>query len=120
MPRICSVFRSVCYGPFFSVQAQMQKTPSKTGEKIDEVINRLNTEWNLQIERLHGERVNKEAGEGFELKKRCASRIRALCWKGTIDIDTIIEDFEERAKQRYSEWVCKCNSLMRQSPLSRS
>lgn len=107
-------FAFVCYDLSFSVQVQMQKTPSKTGKKIDEVIDRLNARWNLQIERLHGAKANREAGEGAELTRRCASRIRALCWKGTIDMDNILEDFEERAKQKYSEWVCKCNYLMHQ------
>jgi len=32
-----------------------------------------------------------------------------LCWKENVNIDGILEDFEERAAQKYSKWICKCN-----------
>lgn len=98
----------------------MQKTPSKTGAKIDEVINWLNARWNLQIERLHGEKTNREAGEGAELTRKCASLIRWVCWQETIDIHNVLDEFEDKAKQRYSEWVCECNLLVHEGSHGRN
>lgn len=84
----------------------MQKTPQHTGQKIDQVIDRLNARWDLQVPRLHGVEA-KRATDDTELARKCSSRIRALCWKGNVNIDGVIEDFEERAAQKHSEWVCE-------------
>ena len=84
----------------------MEVTPHKASEKIDEVIQRLNGYWDLKLPRLHGFEATK-AAESSELAKRCSSRIRALCWKGNVNIDGVIEDFEERAAQQHSNWTCQ-------------
>ena len=85
----------------------MQKTPHKASQKIDRAIDRLNR-WDLRIPRLHGAEASR-AGNDTELTRKCSSRIRALCWKENVNIDGILEDFEERAAQKYSKWICKCN-----------
>ena len=81
-------------------------TPKKTGKHIDDIINHLNAVWNLGIPRLHGIEAH-GAGDDSELKRKCSSRIRALCWKNIVNLQGVIEDFEERAKQLNSEWKCK-------------
>lgn len=78
----------------------MQTTPSKAGLKIDQIIDRLNSTWNLEIERLHGNDA-KRANRSSALEKRCAARIRVLCWRGGADVDKVIDDFEESIAQRY-------------------
>ena len=96
----------------------MQKTPHKTGQKIDEVIDRLNSRWNLQIPRLHGADARK-AGESAEAARKCSSRILALCWNSKINIDEVVNDFEERAARIQSEWICEFaleNALERWHP----
>lgn len=91
--------------------AEMQSTPHKTSQKIDEVIFKLNGRWNLQLPRLHGLEATK-AGDSTELAQKCSSRIRALCWNGNVNIDGILEDFNERASQRHSSWICKCSDKL--------
>lgn len=83
----------------------MNQTPRKTSQRIDQVIDLLNARWDLQIPRLHGT-VAEEAGDGSNLGKRCSSRIRALCWKSNVNMDGIIEDFEEVVQYKYSHWIC--------------
>ena len=85
----------------------MQKTPHKTGQKIDQAIDRLNTRWDLQIPRLHGFEANK-AGNDAELARKCSSRIRAICWKN-VNIDEVLSEFDETVARKHSEWICKCN-----------
>lgn len=84
----------------------MQKTPQKSGEKIDQVIDRLNARWNLQLPRLRGEEAQR-AGNDTELARKCSSRIRALCWKNNVNIDGVLDDFDDTAAQMHSEWICK-------------
>ena len=88
------------------------ETPHRASEKIDQVIDRLNAKWNLQIPRLHGNDAEK-GGKGHELSRKCSSRIRVLCWKGTVDIDSIMDEFDDIAAQKHSEWVCKYCPLTR-------
>jgi len=90
-----------------SEYAPMQNTPHKASQKIDQVINRLNTTWDLQIPRLHGLEARKAVNDG-ELARKCSSRIRLLCWKD-VNIDGVVDDFEDRAAQKRSEWVCECD-----------
>lgn len=85
----------------------MPETPHKVTLKINAAIQYLNATWDLDLpDYLHGQEARK-AGEEPDKTRKCASRIRHFCWKGNVSIDRIIEDFEERAKQRFSEWQCK-------------
>lgn len=87
---------------------QMQATPHKTSQQIDYLIDRLNVTWNLQIPRIHGAAAEK-AGYGPNLAKKCSSRIRALCWSGNIDMNSVLEEFEDQVKHLYSHWKCMCH-----------
>lgn len=84
----------------------MPETPSQTSAKIDQVIDKLNSKWGLQIRRLHGTEA-RQAREGNDLAGKVAFRIRAVCWKGNINVDAIVTDFEERVFAKQSQWICK-------------
>lgn len=83
----------------------MDVTPKKTGQKIDQVIDSLNAKWDLQLPRLHGADATEEASRG-SFAKRCSSRIRYLCFR-TENIDSILADYEARARTIYTQWVLK-------------
>lgn len=85
----------------------MPETPHKAALKIDATIDQLNARWDLQIPRLHGLEARR-AGDEAEAARKCSSRIRHFCWKANVSIDRIIEDFEERAAQKHSDWIGKC------------
>lgn len=84
----------------------MDETPRKTGEKIDRVIDRLNAKWDLQIPRLRGVKAT-NAANGTNIQRKCSSRIRAVCWRDSVNIDSVVADFEERADSMHTEWVCE-------------
>lgn len=84
----------------------MPETPHKTSQRIDQIIDHLNTRWDLQIPRIHGLAAVK-AGDGSDLGKKCSSRIRALCWKGNVNMKSVIEEFEDKVQHKYSHWICK-------------
>lgn len=83
-----------------------QRTPSKTGQEIDRHIAYLNATWDLRLPRLHGKEAQ-DAEESDEYARKCSARIRALCWCGQVNVDSVIADFEERAQTLKSEWICK-------------
>jgi len=85
--------------------APMHETPKQTGQKIDQAIDQLNSTWNLQIPRLRGDDANR-AGNDIGLARKCSSRIRALCWKD-MNLNGVMLEFEERAKIKQSDWVCR-------------
>lgn len=83
----------------------MQDTPQKTSREIDQVIDRLNASWDLQIPRLHGA-VAVKAEIGSDLSRKCSSRIRALCWKNNVNMNSVVEEFEDKIKHNFSDWIC--------------
>lgn len=85
----------------------MPETPHKTSLLIDEIIRYLNITWDLQIPEIHGSAAV-EAGDSSDLARKCSSRIRALCWKDTVDMNSVVEDFEDKIKHCYSGWICMC------------
>ncbi|KAK5088623.1 hypothetical protein LTR05_002843 [Lithohypha guttulata] len=95
----------------------MPETPSQTSAKIDQVINKLNSKWGLQIRRLHGTEA-RQAREGNDLAGKVAFRIRAVCWKGNINVDAIVTDFEERVFAKQSQWIYKPSLEARDTVLS--
>lgn len=83
----------------------MATTPQQTGLKIDKAINDLNAKWDLQLPRLHGYQAREAETKGH-LGLKCSSRIRYLCFKAD-DIESVLSDFDDRARQIYSRWVFK-------------
>ncbi len=83
----------------------MATTPQHTGQRIDEAIDSLNAQWDLGLPRLHGADADRADKKGL-VAERCSNRIRFLCYK-TDNIDALLADFAERARQIYSEWVFK-------------
>ena len=81
-------------------------TPQKVRRDYDNYIHRLNTTWNLQLPLLHG-RVAEAAETEDAIARRCASRIRYMCFRPKVDLDGIIEGFEDYAKHVHSDWVWK-------------
>jgi hypothetical protein len=83
----------------------MPQTPSKVGERVENYLHKLNAEWDLQLPRLHGKSADL-AENTAALAKRCASRIRYLCFR-LDSLDQLLEEFSERAFQAKSQWITK-------------
>ncbi|EXJ60846.1 hypothetical protein A1O7_04999 [Cladophialophora yegresii CBS 114405] len=83
----------------------MATTPHDTSRRIDQAIDSLNALWDLGLPRLHGKDADRADETGL-LASRCSKRIRFLCYK-TANIDAILADFNQSARQIHSEWVFK-------------
>lgn len=82
----------------------MATTPQDTRDRIDQAIDSLNAQWDLRLPKLTGAEADR-AAIGPDAGK-CSGRIRALYYK-TKNIDAILEDFSEQARQLQSQWVFK-------------
>ena len=83
----------------------MATTPQQVGLKIDSVIDKLNADWDLGLPRRHGAEAN-PADEADKLAQKCFQWIRYFCWK-TDTLDTLLSEFEVRARQTHSKWIFK-------------
>ncbi|ETI24302.1 hypothetical protein G647_03671 [Cladophialophora carrionii CBS 160.54] len=83
----------------------MATTPHDTSRRIDQAIDSLNALWDLGLPRLHGVDADL-ADETGRLASRCSKRIRFLCYRAA-DIEAILADFNQNARQIHSEWVFK-------------
>ena len=83
-------------------------TPKRVRHSLDRIIGRLNTRWDLQLPSLHGtqETALEQADAVHSLARRCAGRIRYLCFRDC-QLDRVIKDFEDDVPQICSEWVWK-------------
>lgn len=82
------------------------ETPKNVRRNFDQVIDRLNSRWDLQLPRLHG-RVAEQAENGGAICRRITSRIRYLCFRPQLNLESLLDDFEDFAKQVNSNWVFK-------------
>lgn len=85
------------------------ETPNRVRHSFDKIIVRLNTVWNLNLPSIHGSQENalQQADAEQSLAKKCAGRIRYLCWRDC-QLDKVISDFEEDAARICSpQWVWK-------------
>lgn len=82
------------------------ETPKTVRRNFDQVIDRLNSCWDLQLPRLHG-RVAEFAENEGAMPRRITSRIRFLCFRPQLNLESLIDDFEEKAKQVKSNWIFK-------------
>jgi hypothetical protein len=82
-------------------------TPRLVGWKVDQAIDGLNAEWDLRLPRLHGADAIEAEVKGT-LANKCSSRIRYLCFRvEQTHLDSLLAGFEERARQKWSNWVFK-------------
>ena len=88
----------------------MPETPHKVTLEIDAAIDELNAKWNLSLPKLHGVEARRP-GNDSDVARKCSLRIRHFCWKGNVSISKIIEDFDERAAQKCSDWGCRCTQI---------
>ena len=84
----------------------MPETPTAIRRNFDQVIDRLNARWNLELPRLHG-CIAEVAENERALPRRITSRIRFLCFRPQLNMEALLDDFEEYAKQLKSNWVFK-------------
>jgi hypothetical protein len=82
------------------------ETPKAVRRNFDQVIDRLNSRWDLQLPRLHGHVAELAENEGA-VPRRITSRIRFLCFRPQLNLESLLEDFEDKAKQVKSNWVFK-------------
>jgi hypothetical protein len=82
------------------------ETPRTVRRNFDHVIDRLNSRWDLQLPRLHGRVAELAENEGA-VPRRITSRIRFLCFRPQLNLEGLLDDFEEKAKQVKSNWVFK-------------
>lgn len=82
------------------------ETPKPVRRNFDKVIDRLNSRWDLQLPRLHGRVAELAENEGA-IPRRITSRIRFLCFRPQLNLEALLDDFEEKAKQVKSNWVFK-------------
>lgn len=83
-------------------------TPSRVRHSFDRIIERLNVRCNLDLPSLHGtqETALEEADAVHSLARRCAGRIRYLCYRDC-QLDQVIKDFEDDVPRICSQWVWK-------------
>ena len=84
----------------------MPETPKPVRRSFDKVIDRLNGRWDLRLPRLHGHVADLAENEE-ELPRRITSRIRYLCFRPLLDLERLLDDFEEYSKRLKSNWVFK-------------
>ena len=82
------------------------ETPKAVRRNFDQVIDRLNSRWDLGLPRLHG-RVAVLAENEEVVPRRITSRIRFLCFRPQLNLERLLDDFEDWAKQIKSDWVFK-------------
>ena len=83
----------------------MPETPKEKGRVVDKILQRLNSDWDLQLPRLHGKAA--EAAESTNaVAKKCSARIRYLCFRHD-DLESLIEEYDSTARQLYSQWRFK-------------
>jgi hypothetical protein len=82
------------------------ETPKAVPWSFDQVINRLNTRWDLQLPGLQGSVATLAENEGA-IARRIASRIHFLCFRTQLNLEGLIDDFEDKPKQVKSNWVFK-------------
>lgn len=85
----------------------MSETPHHVSLKIDAILDRLNAQWDLGLPRLHGTDAKRAESELNLDARRCASRIRYLCYRSCVDMDSLIAEFDDSAKYVFSKWVFK-------------
>jgi hypothetical protein len=82
------------------------ETPKAVRRNFDRVIDRLNSRWDLCLPRLHGHVA--EAAENEEgIPRRITSRIRFLCFRPQLNLEGLLDDFEDFAKRVKSNWIFK-------------
>lgn len=83
----------------------MPETPHHVRDKVDTAIDRLNARWDLQLPRLHGPEARAAEGQP-PLAKKCSAKIRYLCFR-PVNLDSLIDEFDVKAGQLFSDWVWK-------------
>lgn len=76
--------------------------------RVARIINELNLKWDLNLPPGGREMASPEAGELATLAGGCVEYLHSL--SATLakpDLERIVEDFEEYARQVFSEWVWK-------------
>lgn len=82
-------------------------TPHKVRSDIDRHIDRLNGTWNLGLPIIRGAAAS-QMESSKALAKKLSARIRYLSFRAH-SLDSLIDDFEERARLIYSSWKFKPN-----------
>lgn len=85
------------------------ETPRRVRHSFDRIIGRLNAPpWGLELPNLHGtqEIALEHADAEDSLARKCAGRIRYLCYRDC-KLGKVIDDFEEDAPRICSEWKYK-------------
>ncbi|KIV86269.1 hypothetical protein PV11_01888 [Exophiala sideris] len=83
----------------------MPETPQHVGSRVDWAVNHLNAKWDLGLPRLHGRQARDVGKDQGSCATKCFSRIRYLCFR--VEIESIVSDFDERARQLHSKWKLK-------------
>lgn len=97
--------RRTCLPDAGSLQTEPEITPTKRRQPLDELLDRLNTQWNLDLPRLHGLEADRlEATTA--LAKRCSARLRYLSYR-PLDLEEILTDFDQQASVIFSQWKFK-------------
>ena len=85
--------------------AAMPETPRKVGSKVDVAIDKLNARYDLKLPRLHGVEAS-TAESQHSLGRKCSAKIRYLCFR-PVNLDRLISEFEDEARQMFSRWIWK-------------
>lgn len=88
-----------------SMRSQHEITPSKYRQPLDDILDRLNGRWNLELPRLYGNAAN-DSETTRALAKRCSARLRYLSYRG-IDMDGLLKEFDQKAAIVHSNWKFK-------------
>jgi hypothetical protein len=86
----------------------LAETPRHVRHSFDKIVGSLNAKWDLGLPSIHGsqEAALKQADAEPSLERRCAGRIRYLCFRDC-QLDKIISDFEDDIPRICSDWVWK-------------
>ena len=88
-----------------SIATEPDITPTKRRQPLDDILNRLNSRWNLDLPRLHGSNADRLESTRV-LAKRCSARLRYLFYRD-VDLDQLLKSFDEQASVIFSQWRFK-------------
>lgn len=83
----------------------MSETPQLVRDKVEATIDRVNFRWDLRLPHPYGARKNLDKC-GSRQARKCSSFIRLLSFR-PVNLDGLMDEFDLKARQLFSDWVWK-------------
>jgi hypothetical protein len=89
-----------------AMEHKAPQTPEHVRKHYDGIVDKLNTQWDLQLPHIDG-RPDALVEKEDEIVLRCVCRLRYLSYRSLGNLDRLLDDFEDYAKYLKSGWVFK-------------